>query len=58
MLLATFQFVELFKSAQPGSDHHCHCEERLRDVAISCNELRCAAGRGDSHGPTGLGMTR
>ena len=28
------------------------------DVAISCDELRYAAGRGDSHGPTGLGMTR
>ena len=33
-------------------DHHCHCEERS-DVAISCIELRCAAVRGDSHGPYG-----
>ena len=32
--LVKFQFVALFKSAQPGSDHHCHCEERS-DVAIS-----------------------
>ena len=30
----------------------CHCEERS-DVAISCIELRCAAIRGDSHGPYG-----
>ena len=29
-----FQFVVLFKSALPGNDYHCHCEERS-DVAIS-----------------------
>ena len=29
-----FQFVALFKSAQPGNDYHCHCEAR-RAVAIS-----------------------
>ena len=29
-----FQFIALFKSAQLGNDHYCHCEERS-DVAIS-----------------------
>jgi hypothetical protein len=56
--MVKFQFIALFKLAQPDSDYHCHCEERLRDVAISYIELRCAARRGDSHGPAGLGMTR
>ena len=31
---AKFQFIALFKSAQPGNDYLCHCEERS-DVAIS-----------------------
>ena len=55
---ARFQFVALFKSAQLGKKIPCHCEAAFAAVAISCNELRCAAGRGDSHGPVGLGMTQ
>ena len=26
-LLCKFQFVALFESAQPTTDHNCHCEE-------------------------------
>ena len=38
-------------SEEPASDYHCHCEEPIGDVAISCI---CTANwnipAGDSHG--------